>query len=157
MPMFHLTPPELALPGFAAADPLAGLAGGILIGLAAALALLGLGRIAGVSGIAARAFGLAEAGMPRAMAVAFLLGLPLGAGLIRHWLGAGAGNFPGWPVLLLAGLVVGFGTRMGAGCTSGHGVCGLSRLSARSIVATVIFVGSGVITVAVLRLAGSGG
>jgi len=155
--MFHLTPPELALPGFAAADPLAGLAGGALIGLAAALALLGLGRIAGVSGIAARALGLTEAGMPRSMALAFLLGLPLGAGLIRHWLGAGDGSFPSWPALLLAGVFVGFGTRMGAGCTSGHGVCGLSRLSARSIVATAIFVGSGVITVAVLRLAGIGG
>jgi uncharacterized membrane protein YedE/YeeE len=155
--MFHLTPPEWALPGFAAADPLAGLAGGALFGVAAALALLGLGRIAGVSGIAARALGLTGAGMPRSMAVAFLLGLPLGAGLIRHGLGAGDGSFPGWPMLLLAGVFVGFGTRMGAGCTSGHGVCGLSRLSARSIVATAIFVGAGVVTVAVLRLAGSGG
>lgn len=152
--MFQLTPPDLALPGFANADPFAGLAGGALIGLAAALALLGLGRIAGISGIAARAFGLTEAGMPRAMACAFILGLPLGAGLIHEWLGAGGGKFPAWPGLLIAGLIVGFGTRMGSGCTSGHGVCGLSRLSPRSILATAIFLGSGIITVTVLRLAG---
>jgi uncharacterized membrane protein YedE/YeeE len=154
--IFHLTPPNLALPGFAGADPVAGLAGGILIGLAAAFTLVGLGRIAGISGIAARAFGLSAAGMPRAMAIAFLLGLPLGAWLIRHWLGAGGGDFPNWPFLLLAGLFVGFGTRMGAGCTSGHGVCGLSRLSGRSIVATTVFLTWGVITVAVMRAVGIG-
>ena len=62
----------------------------------------------------------------------------------------------GWAILVVAGLLVGFGTRLANGCTSGHGVCGLSRLSARSVVATAIFVGSGMVTVALLRLAGSG-
>lgn len=154
MTPFHLTPPALTLPGFAQADPLAGLAGGVLIGLAAAFTLLGLGRIAGVSGIAARALGLAGAGMPRSMALAFLLGLPLGAGLVHLVLGAGEGSFPGWPFLLAAGLVVGFGTRLGSGCTSGHGVCGMSRLSARSIIATAIFLATGMLTVAAMRIMG---
>jgi uncharacterized protein len=154
MSSFHLTPAGLAIPGFAGADPLAGLAGGALIGLAAALTLLGLGRIAGVSGISARALGLTTSGMPRAMAIAFLLGLPLGAVLISYCSGAGQGQFPSWPFLLLAGLIVGFGTRMGSGCTSGHGVCGMSRLSGRSIAATLVFVATGIATVTIMRLAG---
>lgn len=154
MTSFHLTPAGFSLPGFPEADPAAGLAGGILIGLAAAITLLGLGRIAGVSGIAARAFGLSGAGMPRPMAVAFLLGLPLGAGVLHLLTGAGAGTFPAWPFLLVAGVIVGFGTRMGSGCTSGHGVCGMSRLSGRSIVATGVFVGMGIVTVAIMRSMG---
>lgn len=154
MTPIHLTPAGLALPGFPDADPVAGLAGGILIGLAAAFTLLGLGRIAGVSGIAARALGLSGVGMPRGMAVAFLAGLPIGAGTLHLLTGAGEGTFPGWPFLLVAGLIVGFGTRMGSGCTSGHGVCGMSRLSGRSTVATFVFVGMGIATVAVMRLMG---
>lgn len=154
MTIFHLTPSALSLPGFSGADPVAGLAGGILIGLAAAFTLLGLGRIAGVSGIAARALGLTGAGMPRSMAIAFLLGLPLGAGIIHMLLGTDTGTFPSWPFLLLAGLVVGFGTRLGSGCTSGHGVCGMSRLSGRSILATFVFIATGIATVAVMRMMG---
>lgn len=146
----------MALSGFPGADPVAGLVGGALIGIAAGVLLLGLGRIAGISGIAARVFGLSEEGMPRGMALLFVIGLPLGAGLAHDVTGLGTGPVPDWPFLLLAGAVVGFGTRLGSGCTSGHGVCGISRLSARSIVATVTFIAAGVITVAALRMAGIG-
>lgn len=138
---------------FSWSSALFGLAGGAFIGLAAALMLLGAGRIAGVSGIAARAVGIASTGMPRPSALAFLVGLPLGALIV---LGAGfaqRAEMPDVATLLIAGLIVGFGTRLGSGCTSGHGVCGMSRLSPRSIVATAIFIGAGVATVTLLRLA----
>jgi len=151
-----LTPDHLAIPGFPGADPVAGLIGGLMIGLAAAIFLLGLGRIAGVSGLAARALGLVQQGMPRAMAIAFLIGLPLGAGLLHTATGMGEGRFPGWPFLLAAGVLVGFGTRLGSGCTSGHGVCGMSRFSARSIVATISFIVAGVATVTVMNAVGGG-
>lgn len=131
-----------------------GLAGGALIGLAAALMLLGAGRIAGVSGMAARAAGIASTGMPRPSALAFLLGLPFGAVAFGV---AGVGHpavVPGVATLAIAGLIVGFGTRLGSGCTSGHGVCGMSRLSPRSIAATAIFIAAGVVTVTVLRIVG---
>jgi uncharacterized membrane protein YedE/YeeE len=130
------------IPGFPHAMPVEGFVGGLLIGLAAAIMLLGLGRIAGVSGLAARATGIADTGAPRDVAIAFAIGLPLGA-------------FPDsiWP-LVIGGLLVGYGTRLGSGCTSGHGVCGLSRLSRRSMVATALFMASGFVTVAVLRAGG---
>ncbi|MCB2045406.1 MAG: YeeE/YedE family protein, partial [Novosphingobium sp.] len=112
-----LTPDWLQIPGFPGADPLAGVLGGALIGLAASFTLLGLGRVAGVSGIAARAFGLSGEGMPRSMAVLFILGLPVGAAILNLLTGRGAGSFPEWPFLLVAGVVVGFGTRLGSGCT----------------------------------------
>lgn len=131
------------------------LLGGLMIGFASALMLLGLGRIAGVSGLAARAAGLGGADAPPALAWAFVLGLPLGAFVMARALGgitlqvtAGTG------ALVLAGLLVGYGTRLGSGCTSGHGVCGVSRLSRRSVTATMIFMASGIITVAVMRLMG---
>ncbi|MFM7378654.1 MAG: YeeE/YedE family protein, partial [Erythrobacter sp.] len=111
----------MTLPGFPDAAPLAGLAGGALIGLAAALILLGAGRIAGVSGIAARAFGIAESSLPRGQAVAFLLGLPLGTLIVMQLTRADAPTLAGPVTLVLAGLIVGFGTRLGSGCTSGHG------------------------------------
>jgi uncharacterized membrane protein YedE/YeeE len=137
---------------FPNAMPLAGLAGGALIGLAAAIMLLGLGRIAGVSGLVARAAGIADSGAPRGIAIAFILGLPLGA-----WLMARAGHgfsvtFPAaaWP-LLLGGVLVGYGTRLGSGCTSGHGVCGLARLSPRSAVATALFMLAGFATATLLH------
>ncbi|WP_206335911.1 YeeE/YedE family protein [Rhizorhabdus phycosphaerae] len=139
---------------FPQAQPVAGFAGGLMIGVAAAIMLLGLGRIAGVSGLAARAVGLAEGGAPRAIAAAFIIGLPLGAVLVASLTGGVAAHFPAMPLLLLAGLVVGYGTRLGSGCTSGHGVCGLSRLSRRSLVATALFMASGFATVALMRLAG---
>ena len=129
--------------------------GGLLIGLAAAIMLLGLGRIAGVSGMAARATGIADSGAPRNVAIAFVAGLPLGALLIAQTVGAVNVNFPAsiWP-LIIGGLLVGYGTRLGSGCTSGHGVCGLSRLSPRSMVATGMFMASGFVTVGILRAGG---
>jgi hypothetical protein len=117
--------------------------------------LLGLGRIAGVSGMAARATGIADSGAPRNVAIAFVVGLPLGALLIAQTVGAVNVSFPAsiWP-LIIGGLLVGYGTRLGSGCTSGHGVCGLSRLSPRSMVATGMFMASGFVTVGLLRAGG---
>ena len=137
---------------FPQAVPMAGLAGGLMIGLAAAIMLLGLGRIAGVSGLAARALGLADNGVPRPVALAFVVSLPLGASVVALLNGSVPVHFPGGMAPLLAGgVLVGFGTRLGSGCTSGHGVCGLSRLSPRSLVATALFMASGFATVAGLR------
>ncbi|GGD46155.1 YeeE/YedE family protein [Aurantiacibacter arachoides] len=143
------------LPGFPEAAPLQGLIGGVLIGLAAALMLLGSGRIAGVSGILARGTGIADGSMARTSAWAFLIGLPLGALAIRHGTDWQPAAFAGWPVLVIAGLLVGFGTRLGSGCTSGHGVCGVSRFSQRSMVATATFMGAGIATVFVLNIVGA--
>ncbi len=145
----------MMLPGFPDAMPLQGLAGGLMIGLSAAIMLLALGRIAGVSGLAARATGISAGGAPRSIAIAFILGLPLGALLVSSMLGGVQTTFPTspWP-LLIGGLLVGFGTRLGSGCTSGHGVCGMSRLSPRSIFATAMFMASGFATVALLRVGG---
>lgn len=142
------------LPGFPDAVPLAGLAGGVLIGLAAAIMLLGAGRIAGVSGLAARAFGLAESSQPRSQAFVFLIGLPLGALAVMSVSGAGVPAFAGPAPLIIAGLIVGFGTRLGSGCTSGHGVCGMSRLSQRSLVAVATFMATGFATVAAMHALG---
>jgi uncharacterized membrane protein YedE/YeeE len=144
----------MTLPGFPDAAPLAGIGGGVLIGVAAALMLLGAGRIAGVSGIAARAFDLASSSMPRSGAWAFLIGLPLGALVVARLTGASAPNFAGPVTLVIAGLIVGIGTRLGSGCTSGHGVCGMSRLSQRSLVATATFMVTGFATVAAMNAFG---
>lgn len=134
--------------------PLQGFAGGLMIGLAAAMLLLGNGRIAGVSGLFARSLNLSSGGPPRGQALAFVLGLPIGAGLVAATVAVDL-RFPAsLPLLALGGLLVGFGTRLGSGCTSGHGVCGLSRLSPRSIAATGIFMGSGIATVTTLRFVG---
>lgn len=144
----------MMLPGFPDAAPLAGLGGGILIGLAAALMLLGAGRIAGVSGIAARAVGISDGGISRDGAWAFLIGLPLGALIVSALSGGQEAQFASTPFLVIAGLLVGMGTRMGSGCTSGHGVCGVSRLSQRSLVATVTFMVAGIATVAAMNVLG---
>ncbi|MBS1169137.1 MAG: hypothetical protein H6R01_55 [Burkholderiaceae bacterium] len=130
--------------------PLNSLAGGLLIGLAVALMLFWLGRITGISGIVSGLLQI-RAGDTRWRA-AFIIGL-LAAPML--WLLFS--QLPpsqldaSWPVLLAAGLLVGFGTRLGSGCTSGHGVCGLSRLSPRSIAATLTFMGFGFATVYVMR------
>ena len=137
----------MILTAFPEASPLSGLAGGILIGLAAALMLLGAGRIAGVSGILARGTRIADGDMAMTSAWGFLVGLPLGALLASRLFEWSPATFAEWPVLVVAGSLVGFGTRMGSGCTSGHGVCGVSRLSQRSIVATLSFIAAGVATV----------
>lgn len=130
---------------------MAGLAGGLLIGLASALMLLGAGRIAGVSGIAARAFGINGTAISWSSAWTFVLGLPIGAALVA-WIGGGIeAEFAPLPLIAAAGLLVGFGTRLGSGCTSGHGVCGVSRLSQRSLVATVSFIAAGIATVWLMR------
>ena len=143
------------LPGFPNATPVAGLVGGLLIGLAAAIMLLGLGRIAGVSGMLARASGISDTGTPRAIALAFIAGLPLGALLVILSSSSIRPLFTGSVLqLAIAGLLVGFGTRLGSGCTSGHGVCGLSRLSRRSMVATLTFMVSGFATVGLMRAFG---
>ena len=143
------------LPGFPDAMPALGFVGGLLIGLSAAIMLLGLGRIAGISGLAARATGIADTGATRVVAVAFVVGLPLGALVIALSTGGVATTFPAavWQ-LVVGGLLVGYGTLLGSGCTSGHGVCGLSRLSQRSMVATALFMASGFVTVGMLRAGG---
>jgi uncharacterized membrane protein YedE/YeeE len=135
--------------------PWASLAGGAVIGLAAALYLLGSGRIAGISGIVAgplwalvRGTGL-QPERGRLLFVAGLLAAPWVWRLFAP-LPAAAVDV-GTPGLVAAGLLVGVGVRMGRGCTSGHGVCGLSRLSPRSLVNVLAFMGAGVATVFVLR------
>ena len=130
------------------------LIGGALIGLASALFLLLDGRIVGVCGIIGGS--LRPAGENQLRNLSFLFGLFLGPVIYRL-------GFGGWPVvhfeaslgiLAFAGLLVGFGTRLGSGCTSGHGVCGLARLSRRSIVAVATFLAFGMVTVAVMNRVG---
>ena len=126
--------------------------GGSLIGLAAALLVLVNGRIAGISGIFGGAF-LSRTAGDVSWRFLFLGGLVIGALLIsatRPEL-APITLQTGLPGMMLAGLIVGIGTRMGNGCTSGHGVCGIGRLSGRSVAATGIFMASAFITVFVLR------
>ena len=140
---------------FPNAMPLAGLVGGLMIGFAAMIMLLGLGRIAGVSGLAARVAGIASEGTPWPLAAAFIVGLPVGAMFIAYAIAPVEARFaPAVTTLLIGGLLVGFGTRLGSGCTSGHGVCGLSRLSPRSLIATVTFIGVGFATVAIMNATG---
>ncbi|PZP35639.1 MAG: YeeE/YedE [Roseateles depolymerans] len=130
--------------------PWTALAGGLLIGLAAALFVLLNGRIAGISGIVGGLFRPVRGDI--VWRVAFLVGLVLAPAGYLLVGGRLAGSVDAdWPLLLLAGLLVGVGTRYGAGCTSGHGVCGLSRLSPRSAVATLSFMAAGFATVFVLR------
>lgn len=128
-------------------------AGGALIGLASALFLWLNGRVAGISGILGLLFlGQTQNG-DRHWRLAFLIGLPLGA-LIYATLAPQhlPTSLPvDWAGMALAGLIVGFGTRMGNGCTSGHGICGLARFSRRSIVATLSFMASGMLTVFVIK------
>lgn len=127
------------------------LAGGALIGLAAALYLLLNGRIAGITGILAAATGLQRGGS-RTISLGFLAGLLLGGAAAMTWVRAPDLQIAAsTPMLIIAGLLVGFGTRWGSGCTSGHGVCGLARLSPRSLVATLVFMGVAAVTVFLLR------
>ena len=126
--------------------------GGLLIGSAAGLLLLLSGRIAGVSGMAASALRIADKGPPWSQAAAFTIGLPIGALLVAIVLGRPDMTITSsLPLLVAGGLLVGFGTRLGNGCTSGHGVCGLARLSPRSIAATAAFMGAAVATVFAAR------
>ncbi|WJR77073.1 YeeE/YedE thiosulfate transporter family protein [Bradyrhizobium sp. NP1] len=131
--------------------PWSGLLGGALIGLAAASLMLLTGRMAGISGIFGSLVSLAPSNRDWRLAfVAGLIAAPLLAALAGAPLPRPAIN--GNIILVAAaGLLVGFGSRLGNGCTSGHGVCGFARLSTRSIVATMIFMGTAIITVAVMR------
>jgi len=132
--------------------PMASLLGGALIGLSAVLLMWATGRIAGVSGIVARLFPPYE---DRELAgrLAFVGGLVLAPVLVRFAIGILPEQTiaAGTPVLIVGGLLTGFGSVWGSGCTSGHGVCGLSRLSTRSLVATVTFMAAGMATVFVMR------
>ncbi|MBC7206537.1 MAG: YeeE/YedE family protein [Methyloversatilis sp.] len=130
--------------------PWSSLAGGVLIGLSAALLILGSGRVAGISGIVG---GLLKPGGPdTTWRLAFLGGLLVAPLLWRLFAALPeAQPVAGGGLLVVAGLLVGIGTRYGSGCTSGHGVCGLSRLSPRSLVATLAFMGAGFATVYVVR------
>lgn len=132
--------------------PLSGLLGGALIGLAAAMLMLLTGRIAGISGILGGL--LSPATHDRGWRLAFVAGL-IAAPLIAAFATGAALPSPAMPasliLIVVAGLLVGFGSRMGGGCTSGHGVCGTARLSARSLVATAIFMAAAIITVAIAR------
>lgn len=152
--------------------PISALIGGGLIGIAAALLWLALGRIAGISGILGQALsvsvGRGAGGAERASVepmwlelvwrILFLLGLPLGAWIAVQlgWASLPSAPPPSTspgdlPLAIIGGLLVGFGTRLGSGCTSGHGVCGLARLSTRSLAATLIFMAAGMASVFVLR------
>ncbi|WP_423201206.1 YeeE/YedE family protein [Fluviicoccus keumensis] len=133
------------------ADVTPQIAGGVLIGLAAALLILVNGRVAGISGI----FGMVlDGGVgERFWRTAFLAGLVLPA----LWLitsGATVTMEGGWPLYAVAGALVGAGTRLGSGCTSGHGVCGIANLSPRSLVATLTFMLMGMLTVWLVRHGG---
>ncbi|HVO93607.1 MAG TPA: YeeE/YedE family protein [Terriglobales bacterium] len=135
------------------ADPniIGGFAGGVLIGAAAVLLLWLNGRIAGISGILGGLVSINSI-VERSWRAAFVAGLVLGAA--GYSLAVHAPQLQlvsSVPILVLAGLLVGFGTRLGSGCTSGHGVCGLARRSPRSLTATVTFIGFGVLTVYLVR------
>jgi len=131
--------------------PFAGLGGGLLIGAAASLFVLVYGRVLGISGILGGLFGgAAEELVFRLVLIAGIVIAPL----LLTWVGMNLSDISvsaSGPMLVVAGLLVGFGTRLGNGCTSGHGVCGLARLSRRSVVATVVFFATAAITVYAVR------
>ncbi|MFK0272901.1 YeeE/YedE family protein [Ensifer sp. NPDC090286] len=121
------------------------LAGGLLIGLSAAILMVANGRVAGISGIAGRLL----QGVQASSGALFVLGLIAGPVLYRLVFDAwpSVTVTASWPLLVVGGLLVGFGSRMGSGCTSGHGVVGLARLSRRSIAAVATFMAAAIVTV----------
>jgi uncharacterized membrane protein YedE/YeeE len=131
--------------------PVSAAIGGGLIGLSAVLLMLLTGRIAGISGIFGGLLDFRSEDKDwRAAFIAGLILAPLIAGLMGY--GMSPPQLPAsWTVIIAAGLLVGFGTRLGGGCTSGHGICGVARLSVRSIAATAIFMLAAIVTVAVTR------
>lgn len=139
--------------------PWTAVAGGALIGAAAVLLLATLGRVAGISGIAAGSLRAAEG--ERGWRWAFLLGLLTAAGLVLWWQSLPEASprvllrdaLPAWE-LVGAGLLVGFGTRLGSGCTSGHGVCGMARGSKRSLLAVLVFMACAMLTSFLIRHGG---
>lgn len=130
--------------------PMSAIAGGLLLGLSTVLLLWFNGRIAGISGI----FYGAMRGTDKSWRWWFLAGLLVGCGLwvgiTRPEIDLRSDDFAWWMVAI-AGFVVGFGTRLGSGCTSGHGICGIGRLSTRSMIATVTFFAAGMVSVYVVR------
>ena len=135
--------------------PLSALLGGILIGLAATIVLLVHGRIAGVSGMVGGLLTKDDGARP--LRTWFLGGLVIAGVALATWAPGTVSSVPGLPLwgVAVAGLLVGFGTRLGSGCTSGHGVCGIGRFSKRSIVATLTFMATAALTVFVLRRFGA--
>jgi uncharacterized membrane protein YedE/YeeE len=131
--------------------PLASLIGGMLIGLSASMLLLFNGKIAGISGIIAGT--LSPAKNDTLWRIVFVAGLLVGGFLLRLLSPQtfAIGITRSWSALVVAGLLVGFGTRLGNGCTSGHGVCGLSRFSQRSLIATVTFIATGTLTIYIIN------
>jgi uncharacterized protein len=128
-----------------------GIAGGLLIGIASVLLLAGSGRIAGISGILGGLYGK-WTDTDLKWRLVFLLGLVGGTGLVSLFLGGLSQTLQAnGQLLIIAGFLVGIGTRLGGGCTSGHGICGLSRRVKRSFVATLLFMGSAMITVYIIR------
>ena len=130
--------------------PLSSLAGGTVIGLAVAALILLNGRIAGISGIVGGLFKMPKDDMD--WRIAFVVGLIAAPLVWQLFTSLPAIRIDGsYPAMAIAGLAVGIGTRYGSGCTSGHGVCGLSRLSPRSSMATLVFMGTGIVMVYVIR------
>lgn len=130
--------------------PWTALAGGMTIGIAVTLFALLNGRIAGISGIVGGLFRLQTGDID--WRIAFVAGLVAAPLVWQLFYSLPAFHIDtGYSILALAGLVVGIGTRYGSGCTSGHGVCGLSRMSPRSIIATLVFMGTGFVTVYIMR------
>ena len=122
--------------------------GGLLIGLASLLLMLNLGRIAGISGIAYRALFSMRS---ETWTLCFVLGLVAGPVMMLGFTAVQVPDFTlGWLETLLGGLLVGIGTRLGSGCTSGHGVCGIGRGSMRSVIATLVFMVTGMLTVGLI-------
>ena len=135
---------------WASFTPASAALGGVLIGCAVAMLLLLSGRIAGVSGIAGGLFRPQRGDV--AWRVAFIVGLVISPAIYALAISAPVIRIDAtYPTLIVAGLLVGYGTRLGSGCTSGHGICGMSRLSPRSIVATLAFMAAGFVTVFVVR------
>lgn len=142
--------------------PLASLFGGALIGISAMLLAVGLGKIAGISGIIAGASGISSNTGDRAWQLVFMIGMLVAGAVSLLLLDGGssalAANLPpsisldsSYLLLAIGGLLVGFGTRLGSGCTSGHGVCGIGRRSLRSVTATITFMAVAAITVYIQR------
>ena len=132
-------------------DPISALIGGALIGFASVLLMMLTGRIAGISGILTGCFALI--GGDKVWRVAFIAGLisaPVASSLVGHPLPTPLMPMS-WTIIVIAGFLVGLGARIGGGCTSGHGVCGIARLSIRSIVATATFMATAMVVVAIMR------
>ena len=139
---------NLAMANF---TPVSAAIGGALIGLSAVLLMLSTGRIAGICGIFSGLLNLQGDG--KGWRTAFIGGLIL-APAIAGWVGYGVlmPALPAnWAVIVVSGLLVGFGARLGSGCTSGHGICGIARLSPRSVAATIVFMLTAIMTVAITR------